>query len=75
LFSKELTGLIVDVLTSWQVIAAALGVVIYIAVLNNAARLYRVGRPKLPKGKKSKKEKPEKETEETAEMDDLGLED
>jgi hypothetical protein len=78
LFSKELTSLIIDVITSWQTLAITLGIVVYIAIVNNVARLYRSNRPKSSRIKKPKKEKKaKKETEpvETVDMDDLGLED
>jgi hypothetical protein len=74
LFSKELTSLIVSVLTSWQVIAVTLAIVVYAAIVSNVARLYRSARPKRPRFKRSKKEKNEKETVENAETDELGLE-
>jgi len=40
-----------NVLTSWQVIAAAVAVVIYIALVNNAAKSYR--RPRVRKERKN----------------------
>jgi hypothetical protein len=74
LFSKELTSLIVSVLTSWQVIAVTLGIAVYIAIVSNVARLYRSSRPKPPRVKRSGKAKKEKETVEETDADDLGLE-
>jgi hypothetical protein len=74
LFSKELTSLIVSVLSSWQVLAVTLGLVVYIALVFNVARLYHKARPKPPRGKRSKKEKNEDEAAETADTDELGLE-
>jgi Co/Zn/Cd efflux system component len=76
LFSKELNELIVDVLTSWQVIVVTLGIIIYIFIVSSVARLYRSARPKPLKEKKPKKEKREKKAEaveEAGETDDLGL--
>jgi hypothetical protein len=72
-FSKELTSLIVSVLTSWQVIAVTLGIVVYVAIVSNVARLYRSARPKASKVKRSR-EKKEKETLEDVDMNELGLE-
>ena len=74
MFSKELTDLIISVLTSWQVLAATLGIAVYIAIVSRAARLYRSARPKTPRVKRFGKEKKEKETAENAETDELGLE-
>jgi hypothetical protein len=73
LFSKELTSLIVSVLTSWQVIAVALGIAVYIAIVSSVARLYRNVRPKSPRVKRPGKAKKEKETVEETDADDLGL--
>ncbi|MDR0597344.1 MAG: hypothetical protein LBG14_02440 [Treponema sp.] len=74
MFSKELTSLIISVLTSWQVIAVTLGIAVYIAIVSNAARLYHSARPKQPRVKRPGREKKGKETEENAETDELGLE-
>jgi hypothetical protein len=74
LFSKELTSLIVSVLSSWQVIVVTLGVVVYVALVSNVARLYHNARPKPPRVRRPKKEKKEKEAVENADTDELGLE-
>ena len=74
MFSKELTSLIVSVLTSWQVLAVTLGIVVYIALVSNVARLYRSARPKPPRLKKPGKRKKEQEAAEETDADDLGLE-
>jgi flagellar biosynthesis/type III secretory pathway M-ring protein FliF/YscJ len=75
LFSKELTELIVSVLTSWQVIVVTIGIVIYLFIVFNVASLYRSARPKTPKLPKGKKGKPEEvlPAEESG-TDELGLE-
>ncbi|MDR1249682.1 MAG: hypothetical protein LBK63_10300 [Treponema sp.] len=73
MFSDELTSLIVRVVTSWQVIAVTLGIVVYIAIVSNVARLYRSARPKPPKAKKPGKEKKTKTVAEDEDMDELGL--
>jgi hypothetical protein len=77
LFSKELIDLILRVVTSWQVIAVTLGIVAYIAIVSNVARLYRRVRPKPPGGggkpRKERKKKAAAEEEEEGGMDELGL--
>jgi hypothetical protein len=73
LFSKELISLIIRVVTSWQVIAVTLGIVVYIAIVSNVARLYRRARPKRPKIKRPRKEKKTEAVEEDAGTDELGL--
>jgi hypothetical protein len=74
LFSKELTSLIISVLTSWQTIAVTLGIAVYVAIVSNVARLYGNARPKQPRIKRPRKEKKEKESVEKTDTDDLGLE-
>ncbi|MDR2738451.1 MAG: hypothetical protein LBB68_01260 [Treponema sp.] len=73
LFSKELNELIVDVLTSWQVLVVTVGIIIYVFIVSSVVQLYRSARPKSPKKKKPKKEKKAEAVEEAGEMDDLGL--
>ena len=76
MFSKELTEVIIGVLTSWQVIAITLGIIIYIAIVSSVARLYHTARPKEPKGKKMKAEPKAAESPvEAGEADELGLAD
>jgi hypothetical protein len=74
LFSKELISLIIRVVTSWQVIAVTVGIVAYIAIVSNVARLYRRIRLKSPRDRKPRKEKKTKAAaEEEGGMDELGL--
>jgi flagellar biosynthesis/type III secretory pathway M-ring protein FliF/YscJ len=72
-FSRELNRLIVQVLTSWQVIVVTLGLIIYFFIVFSAARLYRSARPRPPRERKPKKAKQTEEAEETGDTDDLGL--
>ena len=77
MFSKELISLIVRVLTSWQVLAVTLAVVVYVAIVSNVARLYRSARPKSPRVKRPRRAKKEKNSEAAVEdttTDELGLE-
>ena len=82
MFSRELRGLILQVLTSWQVIAVTVAVFFYFFLVNYTARLHRVrsvSLPSKPKRKKKEKEKTASEDEgaelsEEAVNDELGLE-
>jgi Co/Zn/Cd efflux system component len=73
LFPKELNELIVDVLTSWEVLVVTVGIIVYVFIVSSVARLYRSARSKPPKEKKPKKEKKDEVVEEAGETDDLGL--
>jgi hypothetical protein len=82
MFSKEVIALLIDVITSWQVIAVTIGVVLYMSLVSFVAQTYR--RPRAislspAKPKKKKKEAaaaaPAGETESEDEInDELGLE-
>jgi hypothetical protein len=75
MFNEELRGLLVQVITSWQVLAVTGVLIIYIFLVNSVARVYHRRRhsyapPKIKKGKS-------KETTEGPDIsasDDLGLE-
>jgi len=59
MFSGEIRRMLVQVITSWQVIAVTVVLVIYISVVNYVARIYNPGSrgshiPLLPKAKKKK---------------------
>jgi Na+-transporting methylmalonyl-CoA/oxaloacetate decarboxylase gamma subunit len=70
-FSTELKGLIVQVLTSWQVLVVTIGIILYIFIVSYVSQIYRSARPKEPKVNKPKKEKKsEKVAEDTG---NLGL--
>lgn len=77
MFSKELSDVIIGVLTSWQVLLATVGIIIYSVIVSYVAQIYRVARPKRPKKPRVKKmKKPKKPSEPDAEIsddDDLGI--
>jgi hypothetical protein len=78
LFSDELKALILKVLTSWQVIAVTVVIVLYFLLVFYVGRVYHRHRiAPVPKIKKTKKKTPESEdAEEVAVSDDdnLGIE-
>jgi hypothetical protein len=56
MFSAEIKKLLVEVITSWQVIAVTVVLVIYVFLVNYVARIYhRRPRPDISPGAKSKK--------------------
>ena len=55
--SIDVVDLLLKVITSWQVIAVTLAILIYIAIVNNAAKSY-----KSPRTAKAVKEPKKKET-------------
>jgi hypothetical protein len=63
MFSDELKNLLFQVIKSWQVIAVTIVLVLYISLVNYAARAHK--KPafvsKIKPKKKEKKEKPKKE--------------
>ena len=63
MFSDELKSLLFQVIKSWQVIAVTIVLVLYISLVNYAARAHK--KPafvsKIKPKKKEKKEKPKKE--------------
>ena len=63
MFSEELKELLIQVIKSWQVIAVSIVLVLYISLVNYAARAHK--KPafvsKIKPKKKEKKEKPKKE--------------
>jgi flagellar biosynthesis/type III secretory pathway M-ring protein FliF/YscJ len=79
MFSTELRRLLIQVISSWQVIAVTVIVVIYILIVNRVARLRSRSRPARqpsPKKTKSKASKPPPEAalEASPGSDELGLE-
>ena len=75
MFSKELFGLLIKVITSWQVIAVTVVLVIYFTLVSYVARLYRPRKMDFSFSTKPKKEKPKAvQMPETSADDDLGLE-
>jgi len=63
MFSEELKVLLFQVIKSWQVIAVSIVLVLYISLVNYAARAHKkpVSVSKIKPKKKEKKEKPKKE--------------
>jgi hypothetical protein len=77
MLSKEIREMLIRVISSWQVIAASLVVILYFFLVNYVARLsYRRRRPprdvNTPKGKKSAPAQEAFSAEDT--NDELGLE-
>jgi hypothetical protein len=77
MFSKELFGFLIKVITSWQIIAVTVCLIIYFTLVSYVARLYH---PRSSgsisfnsKPKKQKKAKPA-ELPESSNDEDLGLE-
>ena len=73
MFNAEVRAMLVEVLTSWQVIAVTVVILIYISIVRKAARIYIFGgmgsEPKRRKVKAAKADIPP-----PSESDDLGLE-
>ena len=74
MFNEEVRRLLVQVVSSWQVWAVTIVLVLYITVVNRVAKIYyKTKRRDPPKSKaKSKAETPK--TPAPAETDDFGLE-
>ena len=75
MFNHELRQILIQVISSWQVLAVTIVLIIYIFIVNRVASLYR-RRPRPPKMPKIKKIKPEKTDEKAApgaKSDDLEL--
>jgi hypothetical protein len=77
MFSKEMISILVEVLTTWQVIAAAIAALLYISLVNYVSRLsHRPSFSMRPGKVKKKKEAPAAAAAgpEETENDELGLE-
>jgi hypothetical protein len=77
MFSNDLKRFLIEILTSWQVIVAAVAVTLYILLVSYVTRFKPSGKAKTPpkpkvKREKKKKEKPKEEEE--AENEDEILE-
>jgi hypothetical protein len=76
--SSELTALLVQVITSWQVISVTVAIVFYMSVVSYVARLYHRPRAALKSKPKKQKAVPPKGPEEVASganvNEELGLE-
>jgi hypothetical protein len=57
MFSKEVVGLLLQVVTSWQVIAVTIAIVLYMSLVSYVSSAYR--RPRAVSKNKPKKQKPE----------------
>lgn len=77
MFSAEIRQLLIQVISSWQVLAVTVVLVLYVFLVNYVARLYHNPRRShmsfmsMPKGKKAEVESP---LAAPSESDDLGLE-
>jgi hypothetical protein len=77
MFSGEMIRLIAGVVSSWQVIAATVALVLYFMLVSYVARLYHSPRTNFSfdaKPKKGKAESPAAEVPADSGEDDLGLE-
>jgi len=64
MFTDELKNMLIQVITSWQVIAVTLAILIYIAIVNRVSRShYKRRPPPMPRPVKSKKEESPKQEE------------
>jgi hypothetical protein len=75
--SDELKDLLIQVITSWQVLTATGVIVVYIFLVRYVANIYRRNRPPSFSPKKEKKKTPDtaaNEVEPSGDDDDLGLE-
>ena len=73
MFGEEVRKLLVEVIRSWQVIAVTIALVIYVFIINYAARTHHpIRRPRKASKLKAKEVIPE--TPAASEPDELGLE-
>ena len=72
MFNSEVRGLLVEVVSSWQVLAATVVLVIYIFLINRVAKPPPRRPPKPPRAKKVKQEAADVPI--VTEDEDLGLE-
>ena len=73
MFSEEVRNLLIQVITSWQVLAVTLVIIFYFFLVSYVARLYHRRPRKAPLPKK-KKDKEQVEEPVLDESDELGLE-
>ena len=76
MFSDEVKKMLVQVITSWQVLAVTGVLIVYIFIVNSVARLYRRRRPDIPPLPKEKSQPLEAPPPQAAPQgeDELGLE-
>ena len=73
MFSEEVKNLLVEVITSWQVLAVTVVLIIYVFIVNSVARLHH--RPRhLPLPRAAKARSKSTEAPAPSEADELGLE-
>jgi uncharacterized membrane protein len=78
MFSKEIMGLLIQVIKSWQVIAVTVAIVLYMSLVSYVARMYH--RPHASRLRPKKKQKaapaagPEEAISGSDSNDELGLE-
>ena len=73
MFSAEIRKLLLEVITSWQIIAVSVVLVIYILIINNVARIYHSGPRRSRRRKARKKDIPAAPG--PSDGDELGLDD
>jgi Na+-transporting methylmalonyl-CoA/oxaloacetate decarboxylase gamma subunit len=74
LFNDELKSLLIQVITSWQVLAVTGFLIVYVFLVRYVARFYRRDRPFSSSFNKEKTSKEEAGAAEPSDSDDLGLE-
>jgi len=78
MFNEEIRNMLIQVITSWQVIAVTVALVFYIFIVNSVARLYRRRRhseiPPMPKEKKEPLNTAPPSPDTVQDDDELGLE-
>jgi hypothetical protein len=76
MFSKDIFGFLFRVITSWQIIAVTICLIIYFSLVSYVARLYHPRRSDFSFDSKPKKQKKAKPAElpESSDDEDLGLE-
>ena len=58
MFNAEIRRLLVQVISSWQVIVVTIVLIVYISIVSYVARIYNSGRSRQPRAPKAKKENP-----------------
>ena len=71
MFNEEVRRLLIKVISSWQVIAVTIALVVYFSLVNYVTRVHQ-RRPRILPKKKPKPSAPEEPA--TSETDELGLE-
>lgn len=76
MFNAEMRKLLIEVISSWQVLAVTVVLILYVFLVNSVARIYRRSRESfMPKAKPDNLPPPApSETASDADDDELGLE-